>query len=187
MPTSNLAVWPDILLAVDQVPHRRILDVGPGHGKASVLLREYLNDPPHIIDAVEKWAPYAARFHLGKLYDRVWIGDVTAEYWSRGRDLTCAAQDLLASYDLVLLGDVIEHIELEPALELLGRIPGRVVICTPVTFFDNDPGHRHPPTEQHVSHWTADTWQRVRSEIRPLEVCYHKLGGWIVRTGPLRA
>lgn len=183
MPTSNLAIWPEILAAVNHVPHRRVLDVGPGHGKASVLLREYLSEPPLVIDAVEKWEPYITRFQLDRLYHRVWAGDVTAPVWTRGRSDYQAA-DLLSAYDLVLMGDVIEHIEIQPALELLARIPGRVVICTPVMFFDNDPHGEHPPTEQHVSHWTAQTWDQV-AKIRPLEVRFHTLGGWIVRTGPL--
>jgi hypothetical protein len=183
MPTSNLALWPDILSVINQVPHRRVLDVGPGFGKAAVLLREYLNEPPKVIDAVEKWAPYVEQFHLARLYDRVWTGDVTEEVWTRGRSNFHAA-DLLPGYDLVLMGDVIEHIETEAAFELLARIPGRVVICTPVEFFDNDPAGVHPVTEQHVSHWTEATWRRL-AQIRPLEVRYERLGGWIVRTAPL--
>lgn len=186
MPTSNLAVWPDILLAVDQVPHRSILDVGPGHGKASILLREYLSEPPNVIDAIEAWEPYIARFGLGKLYDRVFRGDVTAETWTTSAArYRWDAAETLRRYDLVLMGDVIEHIPLDDALALLRRIPGRVVICTPVEYFDNDPDHRHPSTEQHVSHWTDQVWDRVAAEIRPLEVRYQTMGGWIIRTGPL--
>jgi SAM-dependent methyltransferase len=183
MPTSNLALWPDILSVINQVPHRRVLDVGPGRGKAAVLLREYLDEAPKVIDAVEKWAPYVDQFQLARLYDRVWVGDVTGDVWTRGRSNFRAA-DLLPGYDLVLMGDVIEHIELEPAFELLARIPGRVVICTPVEWFDNDPTGIHPVTEQHVSHWTEHTWRRL-AQIRPIEVRYKRLGGWIVRTAPL--
>lgn len=185
MPTSNLAVWPDILLAIDQVPHKRILDVGPGHGKASILLREYLADPPVVIEAIEAWEPYIAKHGLERLYDRVFRGDVTADTWVTGPDrYRWSAQEMLARYDVVLMGDVIEHIALDKALALLRRIPGRVVICTPVEFFDNDPTHRHPPTEEHISHWTEPVWDRVAREIRPLEVRYQTLGGWIIRTAP---
>lgn len=183
LPTSLLAIWPDILLCVEQVPHRRVLDVGPGHGKAAILLREYLADPPDSIDAVEAWEPYVGRFHLDDLYDRVFIGDVTSGRWDVGGS-SVDAQGQLARYDLVLMGDVLEHIRQEPAMALLRRIPGRVVICTPVAWFDNDPGHRHPPTEAHVSHWTQADWDSVGA-FRSVEVCYQTLGGWVVRLGAL--
>lgn len=186
MPTSNLAIWPEIIHAVHQVSHRRVLDVGPGHGKAAVLLREYLNDPPNLIDAVEAWQPYVGQFRLERLYDRCFVGDVTGQEWHLGPERTpWDAQRQLDSYDLVLMADVIEHLTLDAGIDLLARIPGRVVICTPTQFFDNDPTHRHPITEQHLSHWTEKVWDRVASAIRPLEVRYATLGGWIVRTGPL--
>lgn len=184
MPTSNLVIWPDILLTVEQAPHRRVLDVGPGHGKASVLLREYLSDPPDTIDAVEAWEPYVTRFNLDGLYDRVYVGDVTAATWRGVDGDLVGAQDVLARYDLVLMGDVIEHIPLDAAMGLLRRIPGRVVICTPVDFFENDPLGIHPHTEEHVSHWTQTEWDSIGA-FRSVEVCYTVLGGWIVRLGPL--
>lgn len=185
MPTSNLAVWPDILLAVQQVPHSRVLDVGPGHGKAAVLLREYVLDPPVVIDAVEAWEPYVPQFRLRSLYNRVFVGDVTAETWQTRPGQTVAAQGVLESYSVVLMGDVIEHIPMDKALDLLARIPAPVVICTPVAWFDNDPHHIHPPTEEHVSHWTGEVWDRVHRDIRPLEVRYQTVGGWVIRTAPL--
>lgn len=183
MPTSNLAIWPDILLALDQAPHRRVLDVGPGHGKGAVLMREYLHDPLDTVDAVEMWAPYVDRFHLDDLYDTVYVGDVTAATWQRAGQ-PVDAQETLARYDMVLLGDVIEHIDTDAAMDLLRRIPGRVVICTPVEFFDNDPNHIHPPTEAHISHWTQSHWDTIAG-FRSIEVCYTIIGGWVVRLGPL--
>lgn len=187
MPTSNLAVWPDILLAINQVPHQSILDVGPGHGKASILLREYLSETPAVIEAIEAWQPYITRFGLERLYHRVFCGDVTAATWTTGPDeYKWDAAEMLRRYDVVLMGDVIEHIPTDKAMALLGRIPGRVVICTPVDFFNNDPHGVHPHTEQHVSHWTEREWDHVARSIRPLEVRYQVLGGWIIRTAPLQ-
>lgn len=165
MPTSNLAVAPTVLWYVHETPHDAVLDVGPGWGKYAVLLREYLNDKPTRIDAVEAWVPYIAEHRLDRLYDDVIGGDVC--------DLAASSFD---PYDVVLMVDVIEHIDKAAALDLLDRIRGRVVICTPVDWFQTDEGL--PPTEAHVSHWTlADFGDRV-------EAATEYLGGLVVRLAP---
>lgn len=172
MPTSNLHTWPEIINLVHQVDHDHILDVGPGWGKGSVLLREYLNVKPKRIDAVEAVKEYVDRHGLRPLYDEIWIGDVC--------DLT---DEQLAEYDVVLMIDVIEHLEDAAAFDLLKRIPGRTIISTPVDWFQTDGGLPEP--EQHRSHWSASSWEQVAGS-RPVEVCYQSLGAWLVRFGPLR-
>lgn len=134
---------------------KRILDVGCGYGKYSVLLREYL-DPDPIVDGVEAWEPYVVNHNLRNLYTKLYVSDVL--------DLP---QEILDQYDLVMMGDVIEHIEKEPAIELLKRIRGWVIIATPFDHFHTDEGL--PPTEAHVSHWTEqdfiDTGRLDRYEV----------------------
>lgn len=166
MPTSNLATWPAILNLIELAPeHDRILDVGPGYGKAGLLLREYLNTKPSTVDAVEAWPGYVTD-RMRCIYDDV---------------LVCNVLDLdpktLASYDLVLMADVIEHIQKPEALKLLDRIPGYVVVSTPMDFFHN--GHGLPPTEDHVSHWTLEDFgDRVQLDGS-------MLGGLIIRLNKL--
>lgn len=167
MPTSNLAMWPMILQLAKEVKPRRVLDVGPGHGKGAVLLREYVGCPPiERIDAVEAWEPYVTP-RLRAAYDTVLVVDV----------LDMAEHDL-ASYDLVLMVDVIEHLEKGDGLALLERIPGRVIVCTPMEFFQN-PQHLQIPPEAHWSLWSlADFAGRVEMDAS-------QLGGVLVRLGPL--
>ena len=55
----------------------------------------------------------------------------------------------------------------------------RVVICTPVEFFDNGPDL--PPTEEHVSHWTPDMLKRLG---RPVEHLATEHGALLARLGP---
>jgi SAM-dependent methyltransferase len=171
VPTSNLLVWPEIISLVHQVPHDRILDVGPGYGKASMLLREYLNVKPLRIDAIEAEKSYVEAFGLAVHYDEVLVGDVC--------DLDA---DEFDRWDLVLMVDVLEHIEDAAAFELLARIRPRVIIGTPVAWFQTD--HGLPESETHRSHWTADSWEAVRS-FRPTETCYQSIGAWLVMLGPL--
>ncbi len=169
MPTSSLSMWPTILHLVETAePHRTVLDVGPGFGKAAVLLREYLNVKPERIDAAEAWAGYVTP-RLLDAYDTVTIGSVL--------DLD---RSTLAGYDVVLIIDVIEHLAKRDGSALLDRIPGWVVVCTPRDFFSNGPGH--PPTEEHVSHWTVDDFGgRVESFDRD---ALHA-GAILVRLRPL--
>lgn len=146
-------------------PHETVLDVGPGRGKYGLLLREYLNRPPRRIDAVELEPSYVDD-RLRALYDDVFVGDVLA--LARALEL----------YDVVLLVDVIEHLEKDDGLELLDRISGRAVISTPVEFFSNGPGL--PPSEEHRSHWTRADFEATGR----LEEDGSRFGQTIVRLGP---
>ena len=146
---------------------KKILDVGCGYGKYSVLLREYL-DPDPIVDGVEAWEPYVKKFRLKSLYHKVYVDDVLN-----------LPQETLDLYDLVMMGDVIEHIEKQDAIELLGRIKGWIVIATPFDHFHTDEGL--PPTEAHVSHWTQEDFENT-GRLDRYEVSY---GSHVVRLSPL--
>lgn len=178
MPTSSPLVIADVIHLVHDVPHRRVLDVGPGWGKYAVLLREYLNERPQTIDAVEAEGSYITAHNLPALYDHVFTGDVC--------DLP---PQVIDTYDLVLMVDVLEHITDTDAEALLTRIPGRVVICTPMEFFSNGPGL--PSSETHRSHWPLERLQRLAAagELggRHVEVGYTIHGGVMVRLAPLAA
>lgn len=165
MPTSNLALWPAILHLVWERQPARVLDIGPGWGKAAGLLREYVN-PEIKVDAVEAWDGYV-NDRLRATYDDVISGDALLL-----PDFT------FARYDMVLMVEVIEHMDKQAALALLDRIRCPVVVCTPATFFPNGPGL--PPTEEHVSLWSAaDFGDRVeadRSQIGAVLVRLAALG-----------
>ena len=171
MPTSNLACWPSILNLVWKVQPHRILDVGPGWGKAGILLREYVGCPPiERVDAVEAWEPYVTD-RMRAIYDEVFVMDVA--------DMT---DDELASYDMVLMVDVLEHMERDDAIKLLERIPGRIVICTPRDYFQNPEWEEIPP-EAHRSVWTYNDFDGRREAID--EPALNNLGAVLLRLGPL--
>lgn len=92
-----------------QAGHTRILDVGAGWGKYKMLLREYE------MDAVEIWEPYVLENNLWSMYEKVYVDDV------------CSLEPrVFDDYDVVIFGDVLEHIERDKARRLLLDLVGRV-------------------------------------------------------------
>lgn len=148
---------------------RTILDVGCGFGKYGVLLKEYLDPTPEIVDGVEAWEPYVINHNLKGIYNHLYLDDVTN-----------LDKKTLDKYDLVNMGDVIEHIEKEKALDLLTRISGWVIIATPFDHFHTDEGL--PPTEAHVSHWTKEDFRNT-GRLDRYEVSY---GSHVVRLSPIK-
>ena len=58
---------------IQNVPkHKRILDVGPGIGTYSKLIRSH----GYRIDAVEIFAPYIEKYDLISQYDNVFVDDI---------------------------------------------------------------------------------------------------------------
>jgi autotransporter strand-loop-strand O-heptosyltransferase len=89
---------------IDNIPtHVRILDVGPGQGTYSELLRNL----GYRMDAVEVWAPYVDQFELRSKYDSVYVADILSFD--------------VKPYDFIIMGDVLEHIPVQEAQELLTK------------------------------------------------------------------
>lgn len=89
----------------------------------------------------------------------------------------------LGSFDVVLMVDVLEHLTHEDGAELLARIPGRVVICTPRDYFQN-PEAADYPTENHRSLWNSREIAAIR-ELETEDVEALGVGAVLVRTAPL--
>jgi len=94
-----------------------ILDIGAGIGTYSNLLKPlgYNN-----IDCVEVFEKYVNDYSLRSKYRNVFLGDIT----KLGIDFT--------QYDLIIFGDVLEHIEKSDAVKLLSKINNiPSIICVP--------------------------------------------------------
>lgn len=94
----------------------KILDVGPGSGTYCKLL-----SPEYKMDALEIWEPYVEMFKLKDSYQNVIIGDV------KNFDMS--------EYDYIILGDIIEHLSVEDALEVLKSISDKkYLVAVPYLF-----------------------------------------------------
>lgn len=82
----------------------RILDVGPGAG----IYADLLNDNGYHIDCIEIWEPYVSQFNLNEKYENVYIGDIT--------------NFDISNYDYIIMGDVLEHLTVENATNLMRNI-----------------------------------------------------------------
>lgn len=81
-----------------------VLDIGPGVGTYAKLLAGL---PIERMLAIEAWAPYVETYRLRDHYDEVVVGD--------------AREVDLPDCDVVVLGDVVEHMTREQGLELWRR------------------------------------------------------------------
>ncbi len=95
----------------------KILDIGAGCGTYSDMLSPegYTN-----IDCVEAFESYVETYSLKNKYKNVFVGDVTK------LDID------FSQYDLVIMGDVLEHIELKAAQTLLNKLENKdIIVCVP--------------------------------------------------------
>lgn len=82
----------------------KILDVGAGSGKYGAMLRMWFNN----IDALEIFEPYIEQFQLKEIYNNVYIGNII--------DFN------IDMYDYIIMGDILEHLSVEDAHDLLSKI-----------------------------------------------------------------
>ncbi len=123
---------------------QQVLDVGAGAGGYSQLLRDRLS--PKIWTALEIWEPYLERFKLAELYNRLIVADV--RNWAPDQD-----------YDLVLMGDVLEHMQKAEAQECVIKLLQHtqlLLISIPIIEMPQDEVDGNP-YEKHVKEdWSHD-------------------------------
>ncbi|MBE7188919.1 bifunctional 2-polyprenyl-6-hydroxyphenol methylase/3-demethylubiquinol 3-O-methyltransferase UbiG [Jatrophihabitans endophyticus] len=113
-----------------------VLDVGPGVGTYATLLAGL---PVERMLAIEAWEPYLETYHLADLYDDVVVGDVRTT--------------ALPPCDVVILGDVVEHMTRDEGLELWRRsaeaAARAVYLSIPIVHYPQDEIEGNP-YEVHV-------------------------------------
>ncbi len=129
-----------------------VVDVGPGEGTYVKLARDVTPDCRWI--GVEAWAPYIPTYRLWDLYDWVIVSDI--------RHLD--PYTVMRSPDLVILADVLEHMDQLEARGVLARMKDwahHVLVSVPLAHHDQDDvgGNWF---EIHREHWTSE---QMRKEL----------------------
>lgn len=128
---------------ISELKPASVIDVGPGAGKYGTIIKEF--DSQTHTTGVEIWAPYIEEFQLSKIYDTIHVCDAR----------------IYPSYvaDLVILGDVLEHMGRDEALILWNKIRSEAkaaLISIPVIHFPQGPEFGNPYEEHVEDHWTHD-------------------------------
>jgi hypothetical protein len=130
---------------------KTILDIGPGQGTYANLLSDVDLDK---IDGVEIWEPYLERFDLVNKYTNIFIKDV--------RDWT----DF--DYDLVIFGDVLEHMTKEESIavwERTSKLARHAIISIPIVHYPQDAWEGNPYEEHIKDDWSSSEVLETFSNI----------------------
>lgn len=159
----------------DRLEPETVLDVGPGWGTYSKLLRK----KGQFWHAIEIYEPYIRQFNLKKYYDKIFVGDI--------RSFTSGLR-----YDMVICGDVLEHIknkEAEAVLKNLLANSKNIIVSLPLDAEtrpgkgtgDKDWGNPH---ELHRGQWSHQLFKKaVQKEGGIIEDYkkFHELAVYLIR------
>ena len=160
MPTSPYAHLYPMIEFLNEARPASLLDIGLGNGKIGFIARDLLDvmlggryrkeDWQIKIDGIEIFPAYIQN-HQKEIYDKIFIGDAFEVIES------------LDQYDMIVLGDVLEHFEKEKALQLLDKCVARtknhVIINIPLGDNWRQPAIYGNPYEKHLSQWQFEDFQ----------------------------
>ena len=162
MPTSDAEGKDWSLARFKRHQPRTVLDIGPGEGTYAKLFRPHGPDVPGVWwTAVEIHKPYVAKYKLRstktrKAYDEIHVEDIRE------------SADHLLHRDLVIAGDVLEHMPREDAVALLQRAEAagawHILVSLPIV--ESEQGEvEGNPHEAHVHQWDADDMDQVLAAL----------------------
>ena len=124
-----------------------------------------------IIDGVEIWKPYVQSW-FREIYNHIFIGDIRAIITK------------LPPYDLIFLGEVLEHMPLTDGYNLIQdaveRATRKVLITTPSYHAKQGAvlGNKH---ERHVSFWKKEDFEVIAKNLQVTMEIEELKGHWIVQ------
>lgn len=159
MPSSRPELIQPVIVFMSRANPETFLDVGCGFGKFGFLAREYLglwnarDGKRHklkTVDAIEIYPNYIGPLQR-QIYDKIIIGDI--------RKL-CKGID---NYDLILMAEVIEHIEKDEGIHVLETLRDKsknLMVTTPLEVKEQKAefGNEH---ERHLSQWSKKDFAKL--------------------------
>lgn len=122
------------------------LDLGAGAGKYGELIKK--NNPSIKTIAVEIEKDYIKKFKLSSVYDEVWNISATDLIKPKYYD---------AVFDVIMIGDVIEHLRKSDGIDLLNFLIYRcrwIILQFPHKYLQNSVDGYH--SEAHISVWAEN-------------------------------
>lgn len=165
MPTSTYAHVVVVAKYLETVKPSSILDVGVGNGKMGFIARDLLDvmlggryrrkEWRLRLDGVEAFADYI-QAHQRAIYDEIHIGDAFE------------VLDRLGQYDVIILGDVLEHFDPVRAREVLRKCVAHaakaVILSIPLGERWTQEDIYGNPYERHLSFWTREDFEEMAIE-----------------------
>jgi len=172
MPRSNQSKEGENIITneIFKNPNRKILDVGAGSGKwGKILCGSVYQLRNIIVDAIEIWEPNIKKYKLKEIYNDVFNGDIM-NFSS------------LEKYDTIILGDVLEHLPKEKAIELIKRFTDKqsIYLTIPISKCTQDGKVYGNPYETHLYQW--DHLELYDLGFRLLHIAPNENGKVIVGT-----
>lgn len=159
----------------------RFLDVGCGAGWYGKIIREVFERTVQV-HAVEAFQEYVFRHKLGEKYDRIICRDV--------RDI-CSDTE---SYDLIIAGDVLEHLTKEDAIKVVnallpkcrflwGALPLQMGRPWSTGYKQGPQDYEENPLNRHLHDWTGE---EIQVEFKPLWIVPYVQTGCFLLEGGIR-
>ena len=143
MPISDQSNQSWVIEQLKPLELTSMLDVGAGAGTYAHVFAQHFPNVNRF--AVEAWTPYINEFELQMLYTEVFNRDIRDHKYF--------------TYDIVIFGDVLEHMTKEEALAVWGKVAKKAkyaLISIPIIHYPQDAVHGNP-FERHVKDdWTHE-------------------------------
>lgn len=174
----------------------KFLDVGCGRGIYATIIRQTMTPewlqhfvnawwgelPTITVDAVEAFVEYVEQFNLSKIYNDIILRDI--------RQICCD----IGPYDVIIMGDVIEHMEKEEAIEVVAALKKKCCFlwaALPMIWEGKEwsVGYNQLPIEwetqpygKHLHDWTV---KELKATFDPLWITPYRMTGSMLIEGEL--
>jgi len=179
MPVSSSIQISDTVAHIIALDPQSVLDVGCGFGLWGFLCREYLDVwngrvQPHEwqvrIDGIELWEPYI-QAHQRALYTDIIVQDIRE------------ALKHLGEYDVIIAGDVIEHLDKPEAEEVLDTLYEKarkaLLVNIPLTGNWDHPIQYGNPGELHRSQWVVEDFAAFPHHFKEYKLPCGEYGAFV--------